>query len=127
MIEKEFIVKPDQVDFTIGNIVNSIDKGYKLQKMEEEKLDIEQRLEYSDSIIMKPDYQREYRSSVEEESSLIESILVGIPIPPVFLCSTRIKGAQSLNVVDGQHPNYTASSTNSKEIMKLVNSFGKND
>ena len=103
MIEKEFIVKPDQVDFTIGNIVNSIDKGYKLQKMEEEKLDIEQRLEYSDSIIMKPDYQREYRSSVEEESSLIESILVGIPIPPVFLCSTRIKGAQSLNVVDGQH------------------------
>lgn len=32
MIEKEFIVKPDQVDFTIGNIVNSIDKGYKLQK-----------------------------------------------------------------------------------------------
>ena len=71
--------------------------------MENEKLDIEQRLEFSDSNIMKPDYQREYRSSIEEESSLIESILVGIPIPPVFLCSTRIKGAQSLNVVDGQH------------------------
>ena len=55
MIEKEFIVKPDQVDYTIGNIVSSIDKGYELQKMETEKLDIEQRLEYSDSIIMKPD------------------------------------------------------------------------
>lgn len=103
MIEDEFIVKPDQVDYTIGNIVGAIDKGYKLQEMENEKLDIEQRLEFSDSIIMKPDYQREYRSSIEEESSLIESILVGIPIPPVFLCSTRIKGAQSLNVVDGQH------------------------
>lgn len=103
MIEEEFIVKPDQVDYTIGNIVGAIDKGYKLQKMENEKLDIEQRLEFSDSIIMEPDYQREYRSSIEEESSLIESILVGIPIPPVFLCSTRIKGAQSLNVVDGQH------------------------
>lgn len=103
MIENEFIVKPDQVDYTIGNIVGAIDKGYSLQKMENEKLDIEQRLEFSDSIIMKPDYQREYRSSIEEESSLIESILVGIPIPPVFLCSTRIKGAQSLNVVDGQH------------------------
>ena len=103
MIEDEFIVKPDQVDYTIGNIVGAIDKGYKLKKMENEKLDIEQRLEFSDSIIMKPDYQREYRSSIEEESSLIESILVGIPIPPVFLCSTRIKGAQSLNVVDGQH------------------------
>ncbi len=103
MIENEFIVKPDQIDYTIGNIVGAIDKGYRLQKMENEKLDIEQRLEFSDSIIMKPDYQREYRSSIEEESSLIESILVGIPIPPVFLCSTRIKGAQSLNVVDGQH------------------------
>lgn len=103
MIEDKFIVKPDHVDYTIGNIVGAIDKGYKLQKMENEKLDIEQRLEFSDSIIMKPDYQREYRSSIEEESSLIESILVGIPIPPVFLCSTRIKGAQSLNVVDGQH------------------------
>lgn len=103
MIENEFIVKPDQVDYTIGNIVAAIEKGYELQKLENEKLDIERRLEYSDSIIMKPDYQREYRSSIEEESSLIESILVGIPIPPVFLCSTRIKGAQSLNVVDGQH------------------------
>lgn len=103
MIDNKFIVKPDQVDYTIGNIVSAIDKGYELQKLEDDKLDIEKRLEYSDCIIMKPDYQREYRASVEEESSLIESILVGIPIPPVFLCSTRIKGAQSLNVVDGQH------------------------
>lgn len=103
MIDNKFIVKPDEVDYTIGNIVAAIDKGYKLQKLEDETLLIEQRLEYSDSLIMKPDYQRDYRSSVEDESSLIESILVGIPIPPVFLCSTRIKGAQALNVVDGQH------------------------
>ena len=102
MIENKFIVKPDEVDYTIGNIVESIDKGYKLQNINE-TLTIEQRLEYSDSLIMKPDYQRDYRSSVEEESSLIESILVGIPIPPVFLCSTRVNGAQALNVVDGQH------------------------
>lgn len=102
MIENKFIVKPDEVDYTIGNIVESIDKGYKLQNITE-TLTIEQRLEYSDSLIMKPDYQRDYRSSVEEESSLIESILVGIPIPPVFLCSTRVNGAQALNVVDGQH------------------------
>lgn len=103
MIDNKFIVKPDQVDYTIGNIVSAIDKGYELQRLENDNLGIEKRLEYSDCIIMKPDYQREYRASAEEESSLIESILVGIPIPPVFLCSTRIKGAQSLNVVDGQH------------------------
>lgn len=103
MINNDFIVKPDEVDYTIANLVAAIDKGYKLQELEEESLAIEQRLEYSDSLIMKPDYQRDYRSSIEDESSLIESILVGIPIPPVFLCSTRIKGAQALNVVDGQH------------------------
>ena len=32
MIEKEFIVKPDQVDYTIGNIVSSIDKGMNYKK-----------------------------------------------------------------------------------------------
>ena len=41
MIENEFIVKPDQVDYTIGNIVAAIEKGYELQKLENEKLDIE--------------------------------------------------------------------------------------
>ena len=32
MIDNKFIVKPDQVDYTIGNIVSAIDKGYELQK-----------------------------------------------------------------------------------------------
>ena len=58
MIDNKFIVKPDQVDYTIGNIVSAIDKGYELQKLEDDKLDIEKRLEYSYCIIMKPDYQR---------------------------------------------------------------------
>lgn len=103
MINEAFVVKPDRIDYTINNIVKAIEKGYSIQELESDSLDIEKRLEYSDSIIMKPDYQREYRSTVEDESSLIESILVGIPIPPVFLCSTRVKGIQVLNVVDGQH------------------------
>lgn len=41
MIDNKFIVKPDQVDYTIGNIVSAIDKGYELQKLEDDKLDIE--------------------------------------------------------------------------------------
>ena len=103
MNKEEFKVKPVELDQTIKNIVDAIDSGYNLQNLPEEQLDTEGRLDYSDSLILKPDYQREYRSTIEEESSIIESILVGIPIPPVFLCSTRIKGVQVLNVVDGQH------------------------
>ena len=56
-----------------------------------------------DAIILKPFYQREYRFTVAEESALIESVLVGIPIPPIFLSSTRFHEVQVLDVVDGQH------------------------
>lgn len=103
MSETTFKVKPIQLDQTIKNIVDAIEKGYELQKLEGMTTSEEQRLEYSDSLILKPEYQREYRSSIEDESSLVESILVGIPIPPVFLCSSRLKDVQILNVVDGQH------------------------
>lgn len=103
MSKEEFKVKPVELDQTIKNIVEAIDNGYELQNIQDDELGSDGRLQYSDSLILKPDYQREYRSTVEEESSIIESILVGIPIPPVFLCSTRLKGVQVLNVVDGQH------------------------
>ena len=103
MNKETFKVKPVQLDQTIKNIVDAIDKGYELQGFEELSTTEEQRLDYSDSLIIKPDYQREYRATLEDESSLIESILVGIPIPPVFLCSSRLKDVQVLNVVDGQH------------------------
>lgn len=103
MNKETFKVKPVQLDQTIKNIVDAIDKGYELQGFDELSTTEEQRLDYSDSLILKPDYQREYRATLEDESSLIESILVGIPIPPVFLCSSRLKDVQVLNVVDGQH------------------------
>lgn len=100
MMDTNFTVKPTNLDQTIKNIVMSIDKGYELQNMDEDTITSDTKLDYNDSLILKPFYQRDYRSTVEDESSLIESILVGIPIPPVFLCSTRLKGVQVLNVVD---------------------------
>ena len=100
----KFIVKPQTLDQSIKTIVEAIDKGYELQnKQGIGELTVEERLEYNDSIILQPFYQREYRATIEDESSLIESILVGIPIPPVFLSSTRYRGVQVLDVVDGQH------------------------
>ncbi|WP_198863409.1 hypothetical protein [Bacillus velezensis] len=72
-------------DIAIKDIISMITNGYKLQKLDkEEELDDELKLDYTDSIIIAPDYQRDYRASVADESSLIESILLGIPIPPVF-------------------------------------------
>ncbi len=96
-------VDPKKSDMTIKDILEKIEKGDKLQQNEDIEITEAVRLEYIDSIILKPDYQREYRFSTAEESSLIESILVGIPIPPVFLCTTRYKGVRVNDVVDGQH------------------------
>ena len=91
----------------VHQIVESIDKGKELQEYNfnnnENLITDEFKLKYNDCIVLNPQYQREYRSTHEDESSLIESILVGIPIPPVFLVSAKIKGVQVLDVVDGQH------------------------
>ena len=98
MNKTEFKVKPVQLDQTIKNIVDAIDRGYELQDLDGMTTNETQRLEYSDSLILKPEYQREYRATIDDESLLIESILVGIPIPPVFLCSSRLKDVQVLKV-----------------------------
>lgn len=60
-------------------------------------------MEYLQGIILSPDYQREYRSKVKEESAIIESIIVGIPIPEIFLVRTDRNGMQLRHVMDGQH------------------------
>ncbi|MDQ0209090.1 DUF262 domain-containing protein [Alkalicoccobacillus murimartini] len=94
--------KPQNI--AIKDIIKQISNGFTLQNVEDiTLLEEELKLELSDSIIIAPDYQRDYRSSIIDESSLIESLLVGIPIPPVFLANDRFEGLQVLNVVDGQH------------------------
>lgn len=50
-------------------------------------------------IITDPDYQRRYIYNQKQASSLIESILIGIPIPVVYLCEEE-EGVYS--VIDGQ-------------------------
>lgn len=52
----------------------------------------------SEEIDIHPEFQRFFRWSIEQKSSLIESILLGIPIPPVFV-SQRKDGVW--DVVDG--------------------------
>jgi hypothetical protein len=98
-----FKINPTTIGLTWQTVFERVKLGYELQELEDDVLTKAQVVKYNDAIIISPDYQREYRSSVTDESSLIESALIGIPIPPIFLASHKYRGVQVLNVVDGQH------------------------
>lgn len=99
----KYRVNPTSLDLTLQIIRDRVNLGNELQELEEDELTTKQLLYFNDAIILAPDYQREYRSTSKDESSLIESMLLGIPIPPIFLATHKLKGVQVLNVVDGQH------------------------
>ena len=50
-------------------------------------------------IITNPDYQRDFVYSVSQSSKLIESVLIGIPIPTIYLCE---EDDGTFSVIDGQ-------------------------
>lgn len=101
-MNKKYRINPKNEDTSIKVLIENIDKGYELQKIKKE-LTEDEILKYSGSIIIAPDYQREYRFKLEDEVKLIESVLLGIPIPPIFLATDKYKGVRVKNVVDGQH------------------------
>lgn len=91
-------------NISIQDIINMIDNGYALQEIDDvSQLADDEKLKYTNSLIITPEYQREYRASIKDESSLIESLILGIPIPAIFLSNDRYEGIKVLNVVDGQH------------------------
>lgn len=102
-MKQQFEINPKDENQSWQKIFNSIKLGFELQEIKDDVLTNDQLVEFNDAIIIAPDYQREYRSSISDESSLIESALLEIPIPPIFLASHKFKGVQVLNVVDGQH------------------------
>lgn len=83
---------------SIQDICAFIDKGEKYLKGEFDNIE-----EILQAIILNPPYQRNYRSSQKEESSIIESIIMGVPIPEVFLIKVRNNEGQVRNVMDGKH------------------------
>lgn len=52
----------------------------------------------NEEIVLRPEYQRYFRWSPEQKSKLIESILIGLPMPSVFVSQD---GAGNWEVVDG--------------------------
>lgn len=70
-------IRTTAVDFSFGELLN---------------------LHNAHEIIIRPEYQRLFRWSVEQRSRLIESIILGLPIPPIFL----IEGNDGvLELIDG--------------------------
>jgi len=57
-------LKTDRLDMSFGEIINIYEEG---------------------DLIIRPEYQRAFRWSVEQKTKFIESILLGIPIPPIFV------------------------------------------
>lgn len=57
-------IRTTAVDFSFGELLN---------------------LHHDKEIVIRPEYQRLFRWSIEQRSRLIESILMGLPIPPIFL------------------------------------------
>lgn len=104
MNQTEFRISSSRPLISVQDIVSFIDKGEKYKKslVELEKIDDEALNKFLNGIILTPDYQRQYRSTIAEESSIIESLIVGIPIPEIFLVRTKDK-LQLRHVMDGQH------------------------
>lgn len=59
------------------------------QKLSADRMDISfgeiMNLYEQSELIIRPEYQRLFRWTVQQKTSLIESILMGIPIPPIFV------------------------------------------
>ena len=75
MLDRE--IRTTAVDFSFGELLN---------------------LHNDKEIVIRPEYQRLFRWSLEQRSRLIESIILGLPIPPIFL----IEGQTGvLELIDG--------------------------
>ncbi len=70
-------IRSDRMDMSFGEIMNMYDEG---------------------EIIISPEFQRTFRWNVQTQTRFIESLLLGIPIPPIFIAET---GNNIWELVDG--------------------------
>ena len=84
IVDAQRLVKTDAYQMSIGEVVNM----------------------YRDAeLVINPDFQRLYRWEASQKSKLIESILLGIPLPPIFVFEREgaewelIDGLQRLSTI----------------------------
>lgn len=82
--DKRQEVKPDRADMTFGEIIN---------------------MYINDEIVISPEFQRAFRWEEYRQTRFIESLLLSIPIPPIFVAETKdgvwelVDGLQRLSTV----------------------------
>jgi hypothetical protein len=81
--EKKNSLRTDRLDMSFGELMNLYEDG---------------------SLFITPAYQRAFRWKVEQQTKFIESVLLGIPIPPIFVAedSSRwelVDGLQRLSTI----------------------------
>lgn len=75
--EKRNSLKTDRLDMSFGELMNMFEDG---------------------DLFITPEYQRVFRWSLFQQTRFIESVLLGIPIPPIFVAED---GSGKWEVVDG--------------------------
>ena len=85
---KKYEINPKTDTKTLDSIVDDIDKYYNNKP---------------GGIEIEPEYQREYKFKPADESLLIESFLLGIPVPSVYLSADASSELFSYRVIDGHH------------------------
>lgn len=70
-------IRADRMDMSFGEIMNMYDEG---------------------ELVISPEFQRVFRWKEEAQTKFIESLLLGIPIPPIFVAET---GENIWELVDG--------------------------
>lgn len=82
--EKRNLLRADRLDVSFGELKN---------------------LYYSNDLIISPEFQRSFRWDAEQKSAFIESLIVGLPIPPIFVAEDDegkwelVDGLQRLSTV----------------------------
>lgn len=81
----------NETDLTEGVVVHTQQMDLTLSQLKE--------MSDANDIITDPDYQRKYVYDDLRASKLVESILIGIPIPVIYLCE---ENESEFSVIDGQ-------------------------
>ena len=77
-------IRADRMDMSFGEIMNMYDEG---------------------ELIIAPEFQRAFRWGKDKQTKFIESLILGIPIPPIFVAETKgnvwelVDGLQRISTV----------------------------
>lgn len=79
--EKKNSLRTDRLDMSFGELMNLYEDG---------------------SLFITPEYQRAFRWKVEQQTRFIESILLGIPTPPIFVAEdSSVNNQLRWELIDG--------------------------